>query len=449
MYLVSEVVKSHKNLPINIFQFGPKFRDEIRPRFGLMRSKEFIMKDGYSFSTDYEGMQKQYDLMHQAYTTIFTKLQLQFVAVVADGGKIGKGRSEEFQVLADVGEDAVLVSDSFACNVEAATTELSSAKKEPVKNRRLVPTPNSTTIEQLCKELQVSSEKIVKVVVYKLIFANENRLVAVAIRGDRQVNAVKLQNHFAALEVELANDADLKAKGLEPGFIPPFELPIEIVGDKSIEPMQNFVAATGKKGEHYTEENFERDGKMPPLYDFLLVQEGDICPATGKPYLLKRGIEVGHVFNIHTNYSEKLNGYFQDANGVMQPFWMGTYGIGVGRLVAAVVEQNHDEKGIIWPLIIAPYSLTITAANIKDEEQKNTAEKIYALLMKEGYSVLLDDRNERLGFKLKDSDLIGIPFKLIVGKKVTEGEVEIESRKGEKENLGIDQVLNWARKQLR
>lgn len=439
-YLVSQIVQSHKNLPLNIFQFGPKFRDEIRPRFGLMRSKEFIMKDGYSFSSDASGMQKQYDLMHKAYTSIFTKLNLHFVSVEADSGKIGKGKSEEFQVLADIGEDALLVSDSFACNVEAAKTELFLPQKEPLKNKRLVPTPNISTIEELSIALKVPKEKILKVVVYKLIFAKESRLVAVAIRGDRQINTLKLQNHFAALEIELATDQELRAHNLEPGFIPP-DLSIEIVGDKSIQPMQNFVSATGKKDEHFLDQNFTT---LPSLHDFLLVQEGDICPETKKPYELKRGIEVGHVFNLHTNYSEKIGAYFQDANGKMQPCWMGTYGIGVGRVVAAVVEQSHDDRGIIWPMIIAPYCLTITAANNKDEEQSKAAEKIYELLKKEGFFPLLDDRNERLGFKLRDSDLIGIPFKLIVGKKISEGEVEIESRRGEKSNLPLDQILPWA-----
>lgn len=446
-YLVSEVVKSHKNLPVNIFQFGPKFRDEIRPRFGLMRAKEFIMKDGYSFSVDAEGMQKQYELMHKAYSSIFTKLELQFVAVEADSGKIGKGRSEEFQVLADIGEDAVLVSGSFACNVEAAKTELPPLKKEDQKKRELKSTPQVSTIEQLSQFLQVGAEKILKVVVYQALFATASRLVAVAIRGDRQVNTIKLQNYLGALELELANDAALKTHNFEPGFISPFHLSIQVIGDKSIESMQNFVVATGKKDEHWINENFSENNPLPVLHDFLLVQEGDLCPATQKPYILKRGIEVGHVFNILTNYSEKIGAYFQDANGKMQPCWMGTYGIGVGRLVAAVVEQNHDANGIIWPKVIAPYSLTITAANMKDEEQRTQAEKIYETFKQAGYSPLFDDRNERLGFKLKDSDLIGIPFKMIVGKNIATGEIEIESRRGEKTNLTVDQLLDWASKQ--
>lgn len=369
--LVANWATSYKQFPFNLFQIGTKFRDEIRPRFGLMRGKEFLMKDGYAFCQSEAEMDAQYEAMTVAYTNIFKRLGLHFVVVNAHGGKIGKGRSEEFQVVADVGEDAIMVCGEYAANVEAT-----------------VSIPAETGVKE------------VKRVVYHLVFADTQEKVVIAMRADREINALKVAEALGAIEA--------------------------FATEEKVDPKMAVHADKTAGGEH----------------DFLLAQEGDGCPhVEGGVYKEQRGIEVGHIFNIGTKYTEALGATFQDVNGKPQPIWMGTYGMGIGRTAAACVEQSHDERGIIWPRAIAPFGVVIIPASMKEEAQVEAAEKLYSEL--KAFDPLLDDRGERLGFKLKDSDLIGIPYKVIIGKTFTnEGKVELESRTGEKEVLTLEEVAS-------
>lgn len=450
--VVSNWVTSYKDLPLNLYQIGTKFRDEIRPRFGLVRCKEFIMKDGYSFSEDEEGMERQYQLMRKAYSAIFDRLELNYVIVEAHGGKIGTGKSEEFQVKAEIGEDSVMVCGTYAANVETTKSTPSpypySHEKQPKKE---VPTPGTKTIEELASFLKIDPQLILKTIVYKLVFADREEFVAIGIRGDRQVNDVKVCTKFGALEITLCSSEEVfKLTGAKLGFIGPEGCPVPFYADFSTKPMTNFVSAFNKDDLHHVGVNWERDLPLPQFDDFLLAEEGDACPhIPGGTYTKQKGIEVGHIFNLGTKYSSKLGAHFQDEKGESRPFVMGTYGIGVGRSAAACIEQHHDERGIIWPLSIAPFRILITAASSHEPELVNTSEQLYETLEKAGFEPLLDDRDERLGFKLKDSDLIGIPFKLIVGKSFKEqGKVEIESRKGGKELISPDQILPWAQTHL-
>lgn len=452
VYLASQFVTSYKQLPLNLYQIGSKFRDEIRPRFGLMRCKEFIMKDGYSFSATIEEMDNQYLLMREAYSSIFRRLGLDFAIVEAHGGKIGNSKSEEFQVRADVGEDAVMVCGDYASNVEMAIAippEFTYDKA--LKEKYLLETPKVKSIEELCKRYNFAPHQILKTIVFKLVFADREELVAIGIRGDRQVNAVKVQSKFGALEIELASDEEIKEwTDLPPGFIGPIAIPIPFFADKTAAAMTNFVCGANKEDHHHGDVNWKKDCAEPEFFDFLTAQEGDGCPIVpGGVYKIQRGIEVGHIFNLFTKYSEKLGANFQNEEGKIQPCYMGTYGIGVGRTAAAVVEQKHDEKGIIWPMVISPFRVTVTAALTKDEQQVSVANEIYQELLKQGYDPLYDDRNERIGFKMKDSDLIGIPYKLIVGRAFAEqGKLEIETRAGEKTLIDRAALRDWAKENL-
>ncbi len=448
--LVTNWVTSYKQFPFNLYQIGNKFRDEIRPRFGLMRGKEFLMKDGYSFCRNEQEMDAQYKAMRTAYSNIFRRLGLEFVLVEAHGGKIGKGKSEEFQVIADVGEDAVMVCGEYAANVEATKSIPPSYTYEnSLKSMEQVATPETKTIEELSVFLKVDPQQILKTLVFKLIYADRKEFVAIGIRGDRQINLLKVEEKFGPIETLQASEDEVKRlTGANVGFIGPLNTKLTFHADKSTEPMTNFVCASNEDDLHTINVNWERDLPKPEFDDFLLAEEGDSCPhIPDGTYKVQRGIEVGHIFNIGTKYTEKLGAHFQDENGKMKPIWMGTYGIGIGRTAAACIEQSHDERGIIWPKILAPFRIMITAASSKDPALVETAEKLYKELA--SYEPLMDDRNERLGFKLRDSDLIGIPFKLIVGKSFTnEGKVEIESRVGEKHLIAPEDIGSWAQKHL-
>lgn len=450
--VVANWVTSYKELPLNLYQIGTKFRDEIRPRFGLIRCKEFIMKDGYSFSVDPSGMEQYYLKMREAYSNIFKRLGLEFVIVDAHGGKIGKGKSEEFQVIADIGEDVVLVCGDYASNVEMTQSIPPPYSYEKIpQEKRLVPTPNIATIEELSQFLKIDPQLILKTIIYKLIFADREEYVAIGIRGDRNINEVKVQTHFGALEIALASQEEvLKLSGARFGFIGPENAQVPFHADYTVEKMSNFVVAINQNDLHATNVNWERDLPHPDYFDCLLAEEGDGCPhVPGGHYKAQKGIEVGHIFNLGTRYTEQLGALFQDENGKTQPIWMGTYGLGVGRTAAACIEQKHDEKGIIWPLAIAPYQMWITASSLQDPLLMEQAEKIYQELQNAGFEPILDDRDLRLGFKLKDSDLLGIPYKMIVGKAFTkEGKIEIESRFGDKELVPVELLLSWTQKNL-
>ncbi|MCB1180841.1 MAG: proline--tRNA ligase [Chlamydiia bacterium] len=445
-FLVSNWITSYKQLPLNLYQIGTKFRDEIRPRFGLMRGKEFLMKDGYSFSDSSVMMEQQYQTMREAYSKIFKRLGLDFVIVAAHGGKIGQGKSEEFQARADAGEDVVMICQNYSVNLEAAESIPPYFPYEkPLKKMEKISTPGVITIEELSKQTQVVPQLILKTILYKLIYADKEEFVAIGIRGDRAINELKVATHFSSIEVVLATDEETKTlTGSSFGFVGPLDLKLRFYADRTCKPMTNFMAACNEIDVHMINVNWERDCPRPEFGDFLLAEEGDACPQVpGGTYKTQRGIEVGHIFNIGTKYSDALSANFQTQEGKQRCFYMGTYGIGVGRTAAACVEQRHDEKGIIWPLAIAPYKLFITPVTIKDEIQVAGAEKIYELL--KHFEPLLDDRDERLGFKLKDSDLLGVPFKLIVGKTfVNEEKVEIESRAGEKMLVSFTDLVRWA-----
>lgn len=448
--LVANWATSYKQFPFNLYQIGNKFRDEIRPRFGLMRGKEFLMKDGYSFSRTPEEMDRQYENMSVAYANIFKRLGLKFVIVEAHGGKIGKGKSEEFQIIADIGEDAVMVCDSYAANIEATQSiPPPYSYEQDLKEKERMVTPGIKTVEELTTFLKIDAAQILKTLVYKLIYADREEYIAIGIRGDRQVNTLKVGEKFGAIETILASEDEVKRlTGAHIGFIGPLDTRLPFYADNSAEPMTNFVCAANEDDVHFKQVNWEHDLPRPSFDDFLLAEEGDGCPhIPGGTYHMQRGIEVGHIFNIGTKYTEKLGGYYQDEKGEMQPIWMGTYGIGIGRTAAACVEQSHDARGIIWPKVIAPFRIFITPATTNDATLVEVAETLYKALF--AYEPLLDDRDERLGFKLKDSDLIGIPYKLIVGKSYTnEGKVEIESRQGEKHLVAPEEIDKWAQEHL-
>lgn len=438
-HLVTDWLSSYKQLPVNLYQITHKFRDEIRPRFGLMRCKEFLMKDAYAFCQNEEQMQSQYDAMHTAYTRILERLGLDFATVKADGGKIGKGKSEEFQVLADVGEDALLIAGDLAYNVEAAEALLKDPIPEAALPLKEVSTPGISTIEELVAFLGVEAPKIVKTLIYKLTFKDKEEFVAIGIRGDRSINEVKVANFFGALQTELATIEEIYKITKSPqGFAGPIDCPLVYYADNSIKALNNFVTARNKKDLHLLNVSWGRDVTPKGFHDFLLAEAHDICPHNNEPYIMRRGIEVGHVFNLGTRYSEACEAYFQDENGKSRPFHMGCYGIGVGRLAAACIEQKGDSKGLVWPLCIAPYKVFITAAKMNEMAMKDEAERLYTLLG----DALLDDREERLGFKLKDCDLLGIPYKVIVGNRfIEEGLYELESRQGEKEFVSEETLL--------
>ncbi len=447
-YILQNWVTSYKQLPINLYQIATKFRDEIRPRFGLMRSKEFIMKDAYAFCSSEDEMDEEYGKMRKAYERIFKRLELDFVIVQADPGKIGQGKSEEFQVTAGVGEDAILVCQAHAFNVEKAPVTISAFPyDQQLKPMEELVTPNIKTIEALQKFTQQPLEIMLKTLIYKLIYKDREEWVAIGIRSDRQINEAKLMGKFAPLDLILATNEEVKKlTQVEVGFIGPVHSPIKFFADNSCQAMTNFIVGANQKDKHLVNVNWERDCSMPEFYDFILAEEGDQCPLSKEGvYEIKRGIEVGHIFNLGTKYSDALKAFFQDKNGKAKPFWMGSYGIGVGRVIQACVEQKYDDKGIVWPLAIAPYHILVTAANPKNEELVAVTEKVYKRLIELGIEAIYDDRKERLGLKLKDSDLMGIPFKLIIGKTYEETKkLEIEPRVGEKQLISEGDLESWA-----
>lgn len=452
-HLAKNWLTSYKQLPQNLFQITNKFRDEIRPRFGLMRCKEFLMKDAYSLCANTQQMEEQYQKMRRAYQAIFDRLELDYAIVQADSGKIGgaNANSEEFQVLADIGEDSLLICDEIAFNSEKAPCKIPSYDYDQTEETlEKIETPGVKTIEALQEHLNAPVETLLKVVVYKVTYADSSELVAVGIRGDRDVNTIKLSNHFNALDIEVASEEDLKEAKIQTGYIGPVDCPMTFVADYSAKPMVNFICGANEKNKHLKNVNWKRDCPEPVFADFCQAKEGDLCPLVENGrYKERRGIEVGHIFNFGEKYSLALGALFQDENGKTKPFLMGSFGIGIGRLAQACVEQNYDEQGISWPKEITPFQVLLTAVNMKDEEQKEAVEKIYDKLLKKGIEVLFDDRKERLGFKLKDSDLIGIPYKIIIGKSyLAEQQIEIEPRIGEKVLVKEDELTSWLKENL-
>lgn len=423
---------SYKQLPVSLYQIQNKYRDEKRPRFGLMRSREFIMKDAYTFDMDAEGLDRQYHLMYDAYTRIFTRCGLHFRPVVADSGAIGGSGSHEFEVIADSGEaDIVYCKDcDFAANIEAVEPKALSSSVHNDKAKEIVETPGQHTIQMVCDFLHVSVVCSVKAVVYKL----DDTVVLALVRGDHEVNEVRLQNLFNAVNVGLASDEDLKRCGLIAGYISPIGLKkadnFEIIVDTTVMEMEDACCGANAVDKHYVHVNPKRDFGDVRVETIRLITAEDCCPKCGGMIELKKGIEVGQVFKLGTKYSEKLGCTYLDRDGKTHPMVMGCYGIGITRTVAASIEQNHDKDGIIWPVAIAPYEVVIVPANNKDEGVMNAARHLYDEMEDCRDEVILDDRDERAGIKFKDADLIGYPIRVTIGKKWKEGGlVEVRLRR--------------------
>lgn len=429
--LIRADVRSYRQLPLCVYQIQDKFRDERRPRFGLMRSREFIMKDAYSFDVDEAGLNVSYKAMYDAYTRIFTRCGLKFRPVEADSGAIGGSGSHEFMVLADSGEAEIVYCDkcNYAANTEKAELHVIETAPEAALEKQIVATPDCKTIADVCAYLKLPVEKSVKAVAYK----SEKGLILCFVRGDHEVNEVKVVNTCHVLGVEMADEAMLTAAGTVGGYMGPVGMDPNktmVVVDQSVMKMHNFCCGANKEGFHYLNVNPGRDFTPTFVADIRLIQEGDACPHCGGKVSKARGIEVGQVFKLFTKYSEALKATYLDESGKPKPMQMGCYGVGVSRTMAAAVEQYNDENGIIWPAAIAPYHVLIVPVNNKDQESLHKAEEIYTQLQKAGVEVIIDDRNERPGVKFKDADLIGYPIRIVVGPKtISTGSLEVKIRK--------------------
>jgi prolyl-tRNA synthetase len=430
--VVRHDVRSYRQLPVNLYQIQTKFRDEIRPRFGLMRGREFIMKDAYSFHTTRESLDTTYEAMRDAYARIFRACHLDFNAVEADTGSIGGSHSHEFMVIADTGESAVVRCGScgYAANTEKAERQPLAAPPAPATNERsLVATPGVTSVADVARFLKVAPEQVVKTLIYE----TDKGFVAAAIRGDREVNEVKLQNALDIEHLALASEEKVRqATGAPVGFAGPVGLPagVRLIADLSVRDLANFVCGANQADAHFIGTNWQRDATPEVFADFLLVTGGDPCPHCGTALQLSRGIEVGHVFKLGSKYSQAMQCTFTDEQGGEQPMIMGCYGLGIGRTVAAAIEQNNDADGIIWPLPLAPWSVLVASLNPDNAEVRAAADAIYDGLREKGVDVLYDDRDERPGVKFKDADLVGFPVRVVVGaKSLAAGSVEISLRR--------------------
>ena len=429
--LVRDEVRSYKQLPLMLYQIQNKYRDEIRPRFGLMRGREFIMKDLYSFDKDEEGLNLSYKKMYDAYTKIFTRCGLEFRPVEADNGAIGGGHSHEFTVLADAGESNIAYCSScdYAASDEKAELTVIKAPEEEQLPLEKVATPDAKTIELVAGYLQVPVAKTIKAVAFQ---TEKDELILTFVRGDHEVNDVKVINAVGAIDLHMADESAITAAGGVAGFMSPIGIKkgTKIVVDSTVMEMYNAVAGANEVDVHYKNVNPKRDFGEVIVTDIRMIQEGDACPRCGKPVKMTRGIEAGQVFTLGTKYSEALQATFLDENGKEKPLIMGCYGIGVSRTMAAAIEQNNDEYGIIWPRAIAPYEVLVVPVNAKTPEQLALAEEIYTELQQAGADVLLDDRKERAGVKFKDADLIGYPLRVTVGPKaLEENQIEVKIRK--------------------
>lgn len=435
--LVRDELKSYKQLPLNIYQIQTKYRDEKRPRFGINRAREFTMKDAYSFDKDQQGLEESYQNMWDAYEYIFDKIGLDYRIVQGDSGIMGSGVSHEFVAMAETGEGVVVYSDEsdYAATDEKAQVTLTMLEKEEALEMELVDTPNVKTIEELSQFTGEDKAKFAKVIAMKT--KDENFMILIP--GHRELNILKFLSHFkiAENEIEMMADEDIIAMGSHPGFMSPIGLKdVRVIVDKRITEMSNFYTGANQVDKHFKNVNYGRDFEGEVVDDLLMIEEGDKGP-NGEELKFARGVEVGNIFQLGTKYSETLNAKFLDENGKEQYFVMGSYGIGITRTVTAVIEQNYDEDGIIWPESIAPYKVIVTIVKTGDEDQEELANKIYDELTNAGVEVLLDNRKERPGVKFKDRDLIGIPHRITVGRDAKDGIVEYSTRR-EKENISIN-----------
>ncbi len=434
-------LQSYRQLPINLYQIQTKFRDEIRPRFGLMRGREFVMKDAYSFDIDDEGASRSYEIMRQAYCRIFERCGLEFRAVEADSGSIGGSFSHEFMVLAETGEDTLVICEacSYAANVEKAVVAPAAAgpSSTPLEGMVRVATPGLKKVAAVAEFLKIRPEAVIKTMFYLA----DGEPVAALVRGDRDVQSVKLKHLLDVNDIEPLDEEQIWQRlRLPAGYLGPVGLALRTVADQEVMAMVNAVAGANEKGYHCTGVNPGRDFTPTMVGDLRQVAETDQCPLCGGPLRLREGIEVGHVFKLGTNYSVAMNAMFQDRDGQEKPFVMGCYGIGVSRVVAATIEQNHDERGIIFPLPLAPFQVILLNLGPKDEAFCQACDQLYEGLKAQGLDVLYDDRDERPGSKFADADLLGIPYRLTVGKIFEkEGRVELRSRRtGATETLALE-----------
>ncbi|EMT54151.1 prolyl-tRNA synthetase [Brevibacillus borstelensis AK1] len=452
--LVRDEINSYKKLPINLYQIQTKFRDEVRPRFGLIRSREFIMKDAYSFDTTQEGLDKNFQAMYDAYTRIFTRVGLNFRAVEADAGAIGGKGTYEFMALCDIGEDTIAYSENgdYAANLEKAEVVYKPSAKPQGDTPAVekVHTPDVKTIEQLTQALDVEASRIIKSLVYRV----DEKLVMVLVRGDHEINEVKLKNLYDATHVGLASEQDiLAAIGTPVGFVGPVGVDqekLEIIADNFVQDVADGVAGANEKDYHLVHVQAGRDFTVSRYADLRNIMEGDECPRGGGLIKFARGVEVGHVFKLGTKYSTAIGATYLDENGRSQPMIMGCYGIGVSRTLAAAIEQNNDEHGIIWPVSIAPFHVHVIPVNAKVEAQRLISEEITEALEAAGVEVLYDDRPERAGVKFKDADLIGLPLRITVSDKASEeGLVEVRVRRtGETHEVKRTELVSFVKSLL-
>ncbi|MBI0006831.1 proline--tRNA ligase [Gilliamella sp. W8126] len=449
--LLRNEVSSYKQLPLNVYQIQTKFRDEVRPRFGVMRSREFIMKDAYSFHTSQESLQETYDDMYKAYSAVFTRAGLNFRAVRADTGSIGGNWSHEFQVLADSGEDDIVFSteSDYAANIEMAQAQApTQTRQSPTKEMQLVDTPDAKTIDELVAQFNLPIEKTVKTLMVKATKESGHQLVALLVRGDHTLNEIKAEKiDIVASPLEFATEDEIRALvNAGPGSLGPINLNMPMIIDRDVAVMSDFGAGANIDHKHYFNINWERDVALPRIEDIRNVVEGDVSPDGKGTLQIKRGIEVGHIFQLGTKYSEAMKATVQGEDGQNHVMIMGCYGIGVSRIVAAAIEQCHDDRGIIWPEAIAPFRVVIIPMNMhKSERVQATAEKLYADLQAAGIEVLFDDRKERPGVMFADAELIGIPHTIVIGdRNLDNGDVEYKHRAGgDKELVKVDQILEF------
>jgi prolyl-tRNA synthetase len=441
--LLRDEIKSYKKLPLNLFQIQSKFRDEKRPRFGLLRGREFLMKDAYSFHATPESLDETYDVMMQAYTTIFTRLGLNFRAVIADSGAIGGKDNHEFMVLSEIGEDTIAYSDSssYAANIEMAAVNITyPVSDETPEEMEKVATPGKNTIADVAEFMGASAEKCIKTIVFKA----DDELVIVLARGDHDINDVKVKHATGAKVIEMATPEEVQQLlSCDIGSLGPINLPsdVRLFADHAVERMVNAITGANDNGHHYKNVTPGQDFAVAAYHDLRFIQEGDASPDGQGTIQFAKGIEVGHIFKLGTTYSIPLKGTFLNDQGRAMPYIMGCYGIGVSRVMAAIAEQFQDDDGFTWPDIVAPYEVHLVPVNVKDDVQRELGEELHDLLKSNRYEVLLDDRKERAGVKFTDADLIGLPIRITIGKKAAEGILEVKIRR-------TGETFEWTREEL-
>ncbi len=456
--LVKENVRSYRELPLLLYQIQTKFRDEIRPRFGVMRAREFLMKDLYSFDKDEEGMNKSYDAMYDAYCRIFKRCGLAFKVVDADPGAIGGTGSQEFMVLAKTGEEEIVYCDNcdYAANSNQASSivpDIDFSVNEEEKELKKVHTPGTKTIEEVASFLGVEKRRTIKTLFYEAIYSKDEwEIVAALVRGDYDVNETKLKNYLGCLHLNLAREEEIsKVCQGKVGFVGPVNLKnVRVIVDPTVEKLKNAVAGAGEEDYHFINVNPGRDFELKEIVDIRLVKAGDKCVRCGSELKSTRGIEVGHIFKLGLKYSKAMEAKFVDKDGKEKYYYMGCYGIGVGRTMAAAIEQNHDEDGIIWPMSIAPYQVIVVPVEYSNERQMKVANDIYNSLIERGVEVVIDDRDESPGVKFKDADLIGFPLRITVGEALKDNMVELRWRKTKEMKLyPVDEIVDVVVKEVK